>query len=576
VVVVGVALRTLVWWPSHNLFGVLEYDDGVYYAAARLLLDSYLPYSDFSIVHPPGVSLVMLPAAVFGYLLGDPIGMVAGRVEMQLVVALNIVLVYRLAALLPGDRVTRSRRALVAAALYAVMPNAIVAGQTILLEPLATCACLTAVWFLLRHDQPTRFDLVTCGMFLVAGVSLKLFALAYVVVVVGYLLWTRRPGWLLPLAGGGLLAMAVVIAPFVVSAPARAWHDVVVTQLSRARNPFVPDGLDRVVNMAGLADITIPLALVLIALLAVISFRRFDPQVGLWVSVLVITALAFATSPTYFTHYGEFLGPAVALLVSRALDIRRGALIAIAFAVAFVIGTGVQLSDLRGQQDLRAATAAIPNGSCVYSDAISLPLLAGVYTAPSPRCPSYVDGRGVALTQNTTWDNRVSFYPDGFVADKCWQEANVEQMRHADYLLLRYSPPTFPEWDGSTRAYVLSHFTLAVRHPNGRQPFELWKRTTPRRASPAMPVPEMATQCAGCGSLQCGVGSREFWPGAGGGKPVGNIVERGARRFTAQLEIIERSAQFEEHRALAAGEFESATNIFSAGVGVGVGVGVGA
>ena len=97
------------------------------------------------------------------------------------------------------------------------------------------------------------------------------------------------------------------------------------------------------------------------------------------------------------------------------------------------------------------------------------------------------DGRGVALTQNTTWDNRVSFYPDGFVADKCWQEANVEQMRHADYLLLRYSPPTFPEWDGSTRAYVLSHFTLAVRHPNGRQPFELWKRTTPRAHGGAAP-----------------------------------------------------------------------------------------
>ena len=324
---------------------------------------------------------------------------------------------------------------------------------------------------------PTRCP---SGMFLVAGVSVKLFALAYVVAVVGYLLWIRRPGWLLSLAGGGLLAVAVVIAPFVVSAPARAWHDVVVTQLRRARNPFVPDGLDRVVNMVGLADITIPLALVLIALLAVISFRRFDPQVGLWVSVLVITAAAFAMSPTYFTHYGEFLGPAVALLVSRALDIRRGALIAIAFAVAFVIGTGVELSDLGGQQDLRAATSAIPNGSCVYSDAISLPLMAGVYTAPSPRCPSYVDGRGVALTQNTTWDNRVSFYPDGFVADKCWQEAKVEQMRHADYLLLRYSPPTFPEWNGSTRAYVLSHFTLAVRHPNGRKPFELWKRTTPR------------------------------------------------------------------------------------------------
>src|SRR4029079_11433042 len=70
VVVVGVALRTLVWWPSHNLFGVLEYDDGVYYAAARLLLDVYLAVSDRWIVRPPGVPLVLLPAAVFGYLLG--------------------------------------------------------------------------------------------------------------------------------------------------------------------------------------------------------------------------------------------------------------------------------------------------------------------------------------------------------------------------------------------------------------------------------------------------------------------------------------------------------------------------
>jgi hypothetical protein len=299
-------------------------------------------------------------------------------------------------------------------------------------------------------------------------------------VVVGYLLWTRRPGRLLPLAGGGFIAAAVVIAPLVASAPARAWHDVVVTQLSRAHNPFVPAGLDRVVDMTGLAGITIPLALALIALLAVISLRRVDPHVGLWVSVLAMTGLAFATAPTYFAHYGEFLGPAIALLVSRALDIRRGALIALAFAVAFVIGTAVQLSDLRGQEDLRAATSVIADGSCVYSDAVSLPLMAGVHTEPSARCPSYVDGRGVALTRNTTWDNRVSFYPDGFVADKGWQAANVEQMRHADYLLLRYPPATFAEWDESTRRYALSHFTLTARYPQGPHPFELWKRTTPQ------------------------------------------------------------------------------------------------
>ena len=472
-------LRTLVWWPAHNLFGVLEYDDGVYYAAARLLLDGYLPYSDFTIVHPPGMSLVLFPAAGMGYLFGDPAGMVTGRVQMQVFAALNIVLVHRLAGRLPGNPATRGRRAILAAALYALMPTAVVAGQTILLEPLATCACLVAVWFLLRRDTPTPSDLVASGFFLVTAVALKLFAAAYLVAVVGYLLWTRRPRSLLPLTGGGLLAAAVVIAPFVVRAPNTAWHDVVVTQFSRPRNPFVPTDLDRIADMVGLGSVAIPLALVLMAVIAAATLWRVTPQVGFWASVLIIAGCAFATSPTYFTHYGEFLSPAVALLVSRLLDLRWGMLLATAFAATFAVGTAVQLSDLRGQGDLRAAAAEIPDTSCVYFDAISLPLMAGVYAAPGPRCPSYVDGRGVALTQDTKWDNRVSFYPSGFVADKRWQDAAAEQMKHADHLLVRADPATLPEWDGSTRAYVLSHFTPIIRHPDGRQPFELWKRTRP-------------------------------------------------------------------------------------------------
>ena len=322
-------------------------------------------------------------------------------------------------------------------------------------------------------------DLVACGFLLVTGIALKLFAAAYLVAVVGYLLWTRRPKSLLALAGGALVATGLAIAPFVVSNPAKAWHDVVVTQLSRPQNPFAPEGLDRIVDMFGLGFVTIPLALVLIALLAAATLRHLSAQVALWASLLIIVGAAFATSPTYFTHYGESLGPAIALLVSRSLDLRMGAVLVAAFAAAFAVGTGVHLSDLRGQGDLRAATAEIPRNSCVYFDAISLPLMAGVYTAPDPRCPSYVDGRGVALAQNTQWDNRISFYPNGFVADKRWQAANLEQMKRADYLLLRDVPANFPEWDASTRAYVLNHFTLAVRHPDGRRPFELWKRVTP-------------------------------------------------------------------------------------------------
>jgi hypothetical protein len=63
------------------------------------------------------------------------------------------------------------------------------------------------------------------------------------------------------------------------------------------------------------------------------------------------------------------------------------------------------------------------------------------------------------------------------VADTAWQAANVAQMRHAGFLLLRHDPASFPEWSAATRQYVLSHFELRTRHTGGRQPFELWQRT---------------------------------------------------------------------------------------------------
>ena len=450
---------------------MLEYDDGVYYAASRLLLHGHLPYSDVTIVHPPGLSLLLLPAALVGELAGSATGMAAARVEMQLFTVANTVLVYLLARLLRG---TTERRALLAAALYAVMPNAVSAGHTVLLEPLATTACLGADWLLLRRGAPTR-DLLGAGALLAAGVSLKLFAAAYV--VAAFVVLARRPRALMPLAAGGLVGALVLLAPFFLADPSAAWHDIVVTQLSRPVNPTVPSGLDRLVSMVGLGWATVPLGLVLLVVLLVTAVREVaDPVVRMFASVLLLAGTAFLTSPTYFLHYGEFLGPAVALLATRALDLPRLGRVAVAAtAVCFAIGT-VADTNLDGQADLRRATAPVAAGDCVYFDAVSLALAAEVYRDPSPTCPSYVDGRGVALTQNPHWDDRRSFYPAGFVADRRWQAAARDQMSHARWLLLRSDPATFPEWDAQTRAYAVEHFQPVVQEDGGRQPFQLWRR----------------------------------------------------------------------------------------------------
>src|SRR4051794_29668639 len=221
VLALGLVLRTLPWWPRHNLRGVLEYDDGVYYAASRLLLHGQLPYGDFTIVHPPGLSLLLLPAAALGDWLGDPVGMAAGRVEVLLFALANIWLVHRLASRLAAPP-RAAATGLVAAGLYAVMPNAVAAEHTILLEPLATFACLVAAQLLLGRDDPTPRRLAGAGFFLAAGVALKLFAGAYVVAAVGYLLWTRRPRALLVLAAGGLVGTAVLVLPFFLPDPSAA------------------------------------------------------------------------------------------------------------------------------------------------------------------------------------------------------------------------------------------------------------------------------------------------------------------------------------------------------------------
>jgi hypothetical protein len=59
------------------------------------------------------------------------------------------------------------------------------------------------------------------------------------------------------------------------------------------------------------------------------------------------------------------------------------------------------------------------------------------------------------------------------------------------------------------------------------------------------------------GGLQCGACARKLWRSAVGGDSAGRVDEGGARGLAAQVEIVAGGAQFEEGRALAAGQLES-------------------
>ncbi len=62
-----------------GLFGVTEYDDGAYFGSALRLLQGIVPYRDFVLVQPPGITLLLVPAALLAKAAGAAGGMAAAR-----------------------------------------------------------------------------------------------------------------------------------------------------------------------------------------------------------------------------------------------------------------------------------------------------------------------------------------------------------------------------------------------------------------------------------------------------------------------------------------------------------------
>ena len=459
IVFAALVLRAYPWFLPHTLLGVMEVDDGVYYGASRMLLAGHLPYADFTIVHPPVTSILLLPFAALGALVGDPYGLAAARLTMAGVAVANVLLVHRLATTVTPRRAW----ALAAAAGYAVMPDAVIAEHTLLLEPVVNLFCLSAVLLLVRNRP-----FLAGALFAVAG-GVKVFAAAYVLAVLAWLVLSHRQHLLRPLLAGLATAGFILIGPFFAAAPSAFWLDVVTTQGSRP-NDNTHGGLVRML------DEVVPHAVALTALIALIglvllfarAFERRHPQswVTLWIVVTGAGVIAFANSPSYFPHYGAFLIPPVMVLLAhpRVPGLLLGALL--------LVWTGASVHDVvttRGQGDLAAAGRLVPDNACVWSEGLSLSIAADVLRLPDATCPGWIDGRGVNLTWNTDWPHTKEYYPSaGFVQSERWQREIRSQLTHASYLLLSSTPDRIDEWTPLTQAFARERFRPIWQQSSGR------------------------------------------------------------------------------------------------------------
>jgi Glycosyltransferase family 87 len=474
------ALVLRVYRLTHpGLLVVSQYDDGAYFGSAVRLVHGALPYRDFLQVQPPGITLLMSPAALLSYLNGTAWAMVVGRLLTAAAGAAAVVLIGLL---------VRHRGLLavaVACGIAAIYPVSVAAAHTILLEPWLVLACLAGAVAVFDRDHLTASTrrLAWGGVAFGFAGAVKAWAVVPVLVVLVLCLPQIRRAVIFAL--GVAAGFLVPVLPFALIAPRRFFVGVISAQLNRGgvRTPV----LHRVADLIGVSFRTstavLLLGLVIIVVFVAIAYlvswqRTRQPlpaldRFALAGSVLVIIMLLWP--PYYAAHYMAFFMPflalALALAVSRLAasgvlaDGRPGARRGLGWLAAGIITVAVVAGTVNMAQNVIpvkhgdgvAIRGAIPRGACVVTDQASYLLLANRFVSSQPGCPDMVDGLGtdLVLSGGRTPATGAARVP---AVQAAWQQA----FSHAQYLLLSHKNTLRVAWTPALRAYLHDNFRLVL------------------------------------------------------------------------------------------------------------------
>ena len=483
------------------LMGLTEYDDGSYFGSAVHLVRGILPYRDFVFVQPPGITLLMTPAALIAKATGSTAGgMAIGRILTTLASAAGVVLL----GLLVRHRGVLAT--LVACGVLAVFPDSIAAAHTVLVEPWLVLFCLLGAVAVFDGDRLTSSGRRLAWGGAAFGFAGAIEAWAIIPVLVIAALCLPRPRRAVPFVAGVAAAFLIPVVPFAVLAPGRFYQSLIVAQVGhRAAVLRVPVWI-RLKEMTGLSHVHLPgranllithlhlrdhptvlfavLILVLLTVgglaLQVLASRK--PPAPLDGFALVTTALIVAIFmwPTQFHYHfaaflAPFLGMAIALPASRLLTPATGrglawtaAGLAAALLVVFTIVQVRAEGQLRaiiaptGPASIAAFGRAIPPGSCVATDEISLLILADRFVSDVPGCSTMVDGTGtdLALSRGGTPGTGAGRNPAVAAA---WRQ----EFSHASFAWLSAYSRRRIAWSPALKAYFDAHFVPVMRDRRG-------------------------------------------------------------------------------------------------------------
>ncbi len=494
-IIVGATLLALIlrlYWLSRPgfLLSVDEYDDGPYFGSAVRLVYGALPYRDFLIVQPPGITLLMIPSALLSKVTGTAWGMATGRLLTAGAGAAAVAL----AGLLVRHRGVLAT--VIACGIMAVYPDSIQATKTVLVEPWLVLFCLLGALAVFDGDHlATRTKrLVWGGVAFGFGGAVEPWAIFPVIVVA--VLALRQPRRLAAYAGGVAAGFLVPVIPFAALAPRQFYEATIVAQIgSRPGAVRYPIWL-RLQDMTGLADMIRPThledlaaAVLIVALifgslgLGLLLTWRLPPALDLFaVGSLVLVVAGFLWSDQFHYHFAAFLAPFLALSVALPVsalvrDFRLasasgrdgaapsplvwgGAAVAgLAILVMAIVQFGWETSNYPHLRTSVVASAErlIPPGSCLLADEVSFAVMTNRLVSDVPGCSLLLDSTGTnyAYSHGRDPETGAARFPR---VDAVWTYA----FDHAQYVWLSSLSNHRVAWTPQLRTYFQAHFTRVL------------------------------------------------------------------------------------------------------------------
>ena len=481
------------------LLGVTEYDDGPYFGSAVRLVHGSMPYRQFVLVQPPGITLLMSPAALLSYWTGTAWGLAIGRILTLLAGTAGVAL----AGLLVRHRGLLA--VLVTCGITAVYSDAVAAAHTVLVEPWLVLFCLAGAVAVFDRDRITTSTkrLAWGGVLFGFAGAVEAWAIVPVIVLAALCLPQLKRAAIY--AGGVAAGFLIPVLPFAIAGPRQFYHSLITAQVGYRAHAVRVGFLLRLRNMIGFPyALSWPKTILLLAVLALVIFvivaqaaavavtHRPPPTLDWFATVSTVLIVAmFLWPPQFHYHFAEFLAPflalSLALPVSRLLygsqpgdgvavswprtsgpqaARRLGMAIASVTAVALAV---VALFQLRFEgenvQVIGPVPAAIdrliPPGACVLTDQVSVTLLANRFESTDPRCPQMVDSLGTTLALSHGLKPRTGAAQVPAV-NAAWHQA----FSNAQYVILTPSNIRRIAWTTALEAYLTDHFTQIYESPS--------------------------------------------------------------------------------------------------------------